>query len=94
VSQPAPLPLVVSAAPTGRLVTLDGVPCRLWKAADLQGRVYDLFVHRVGTADPAAQDVLDRVLAEQPAPASVACAECGKAIVPAPGMRCGNCLPF
>lgn len=89
-SQPAPLPLVVIAAPTGRLVTLDGVPCRLWKAADLQGRVYDLFVHRVGTADPAAQDVL----AEQPAPAAVACAECGRAIVPRPGMCCDDCIPF
>jgi hypothetical protein len=54
--------------PTGEFVVLNGVVCRRWIGSIPPGRLVDVFVQRIGTADPAAQAVLDAVLTPMPAP--------------------------
>ena len=57
---------------TGVITTLDGVPCRLWKGTLEDGTPCDVYVLRVGSADPHAQEQLARALAEMPPPREAA----------------------
>ena len=53
---------------TDTLTHIDGVPVRLWRGTTEAGNPVDLFIHRVASADPAAQAELSRELGEQPEP--------------------------
>jgi len=57
--------LTIESTPT--ITEIDGVPCRLWRGTTEGGRPVDVYVHRIGSADPRAQEELDRRLVEMPA---------------------------
>lgn len=61
--------LLIESTPT--ITYLDGVPCRVWRGVDAQGRRCDVFVHRVGTEDAELQKVLADELREVAPPAGV-----------------------
>lgn len=48
---------------TDILVEVDGRECRLWRGTTEGGHPVDVYIHRIGSADPAA---LDELLAEFP----------------------------
>jgi hypothetical protein len=51
----------ITIEPTGKLGTIDGVPCRLWHGTTEQGNPVDVYIRCVVTSDPAAQQELDGV---------------------------------
>jgi hypothetical protein len=53
---------------TEALTTLDGVRCRLWQGTTEDNTPCDVFVLRVASADPWAQEALARELTEPPRP--------------------------
>jgi hypothetical protein len=60
---------------TNMITTIDGRPCRIWKGRTESGREVDVFVHRIATADLAAQAELEREMIEMGRPVEVAIAE-------------------
>lgn len=61
--------LIIESTPT--TTTIDGVPVRLWRGRTEGGNPVEVFVHRVGSDDPAAQAELEAVLRETPQPAEL-----------------------
>lgn len=53
---------------TGVILTVNGVQVRLWRGVDGAGRKYDVYVHLIGTIDPAAQERMDKELVPRPVP--------------------------
>jgi hypothetical protein len=56
---------------TEEIWLIDGVECRRWDGVDEQGLPCDVFVHRIGSADPVLQERLRWTLRLAPAPASM-----------------------
>jgi len=56
---------------TDVITTVEGQPVRLWRGTLEDGTPVDVFVARIGTADPHAQEILARALRETPAPREV-----------------------
>lgn len=69
--------MIVVMHPTEWIVNLDGVPCRLWRGVTRDGRVVDVYVHRVGTADPEVQPVFDQLLTQVDPPSEFDAAKGG-----------------
>ena len=57
---------------TDLLVTVDGRPCRLWRGRTEGGHPVDLYIHRIASASPAAQEELAAELAETMRPVELA----------------------
>ena len=74
--------------PTETITRIDGVPCRLWKGTTPSGGRLDVFVHRCGSADPAAQAELEKALIEVVPPAKID----PPPVVPHP--MTGKAIPF
>jgi hypothetical protein len=58
----------VVASPTTKLVSLDGVTCRVWNATTLSGRRLILYVHRLACEDEAEVKDLEGFVYEVPPP--------------------------
>ena len=56
---------------TDTITKLDGVACRLWQAQLPSGGMIDVFVHRLGSADPVVQQALEDEILEMSAPKAV-----------------------
>jgi len=78
------MPFRLTVKPTETITRIDGVACRLWQGRLPSGAAVDVFVHRICTADPAAQGELERELVEMLPP---------KTIDPPPVLTSSN-LPF
>lgn len=56
----------VTAEPTEKLVKVDGVPCRAWRAVSETGAVFVMLVHRVAVPYHADQSSFEAVLRAMP----------------------------
>lgn len=65
------MPFQITIEMTETITKIDGVPCRLWRGRTPAGGQIDVFVHRVGTEEPAAQRELANALLEVAAPREV-----------------------
>jgi hypothetical protein len=61
-------PLNVTAVPTAELVTLAGMPCRVWRGTTAAGVPCKLFVARVAVEEGHDQGALQTALIETAAP--------------------------
>lgn len=58
----------VLITPTEHFFFLDKVLCRKWEGVMENGATIDVYVHRVGTADPDAQRLLELAAVEMEPP--------------------------